>query len=271
MTNQGTSQLRTATTDNTGSYIVPQLPPGIYDISVKKAGFATENRANVQLQVNQNATLNFALSVSSAAETVQVTGAPPPLNTTSATLGDVVGHEATVDLPLNGREFTQLTLLTPGAAPIQDAQQSGFAVTQGAGGISPSVNGQRGEQNNFTMDGLLNNQLFTNIWAISPPPDALQEFNVQSHITDAQFAISSGSKHQYRHPLRHQRVSMAQVGSLPVTPSWMAGISLTRSAFRTAKTNMACSLVGRSFCLTSMAGTTPGLPAIGRDSDPRKL
>ncbi len=193
VTNQGTTQLRTATTDNSGSYIVPQLPPGTYDISVKKAGFATENRANVQLQVNQNATLNFSLSVSSSAETVQVTGAPPPLNTTSATLTDVVGHEATVDLPLNGREFTQLTLLTPGAAPIQDAQQSGFAVTQGAGGISPSVNGQRGEQNNFTMDGLLNNQLFTNIWAISPPPDALQEFNVQSHITDAQFAISSGA------------------------------------------------------------------------------
>jgi Carboxypeptidase regulatory-like domain/TonB dependent receptor len=193
LTNQGTSQLRTALTDSAGLYIVPQLPPGIYDITVKKQGFATENRPNVQLQVNQNATLNFSLKVSSSAETIQVTGAPPALNTTSATLSDVVGHEATVDLPLNGREFTQLALLTPGAAPIQDSQQAGFAVIQGAGGISPSVNGQRGEQNNFTMDGLLNNQLFTNIWAISPPPDALQEFNVQSHITDAQFAISSGA------------------------------------------------------------------------------
>src|SRR3984957_5660232 len=138
VTNQGTSQLRSATTDNAGSYIVPQLPPGLYDISVKKAGFATQNRTNVQLQVNQGATLNFQLSVSSAAQTVNVTGTPPELNTTSATIGDVVGHEEAVDLPLNGREFTQLTLLTPGASPIQDAQQSGFAVTQGAGGISPS-------------------------------------------------------------------------------------------------------------------------------------
>src|SRR6195256_5224935 len=89
--------------------------------------------------------------------------------------------------------FTQLVLLTPGAAPRQGGQQDSFTVREGAGGISPSVNGQRGQQNNFTMDGVLNNALFTNIWAISPPPDAIQEFNVQSHITDAQFAISSGA------------------------------------------------------------------------------
>ena len=193
VTNQGTSELRTTVTDENGYYIVPQLPPGIYEISIKKQGFATVDRPNVQLQVNQNATLDFKLPVSSAAQTIQVTGAPPALNTTSATLGDVIGHSATVDLPLNGREFTQLTLLAPGAAPMQDGQQGAFTVTLGAGGISPSVDGQRGEENNFTMDGVLNNQLFTNVWAISPPPDALQEFNVQSHITDAQFAISSGA------------------------------------------------------------------------------
>ncbi len=105
----------------------------------------------------------------------------------------MINHQDVVDLPLNGREFTQLALLTPGAAPMQNAQQSTFTVTLGAGGISPSVNGQRGEQNNYTMDGVLNNSLFTNIWAVGPPPDALQEFNVQSHITDAQFGISSGA------------------------------------------------------------------------------
>jgi hypothetical protein len=104
-----------------------------------------------------------------------------------------VDHNTTVNLPLNGREFTQLTLLTPGVAPVQESQQSLFVVSLGAGGISPSVNGQRGIQNNFTMDGVLNNEVFTNTWAIAPPPDAIQEFNVQSHITDAQFSISSGA------------------------------------------------------------------------------
>ena len=105
----------------------------------------------------------------------------------------MIEQQTTVDLPLNGREFTQLTLLTPGAAPVEDSQQSQFTVALGSGGISPSVSGQRGEQDNFTMDGVLNNEIFTNIWAIAPPPDAIQEFNVQSHITDAQFSITSGA------------------------------------------------------------------------------
>ena len=191
--NQGTGVTRSTTTNSTGSYILPQLPPGVYKVTVTKEGFSTENRENVELQVNQSLTIDFHLGVGSTAQTVEVTGAPPQLNTTSATLSDVVSHDETVGLPLNGREFTQLTLLTPGAAPQEDGQQSSFTVALGAGGISPSVNGQRGEQNNFTMDGVLNNATYTNTWVIAPPPDAIQEFNVQSHITDAQFSISSGA------------------------------------------------------------------------------
>jgi Carboxypeptidase regulatory-like domain/TonB dependent receptor len=193
ITNPATGLARSATSNDSGIYVVPQLAPGVYNVSVAKQGFATEDRSNVQLEVNQSVTLDFKLGIASSTQTVQVTSAPPPLNTTSATLTDVVGHDETVDLPLNGREFTQLTLLTPGAAPITTGQQSAFTVALGRGGISPSVNGQRGEQNNFTMDGVLNNAIFTNGWAIAPPPDALQEFAVQSHITDAQFSVSSGA------------------------------------------------------------------------------
>jgi hypothetical protein len=193
VTNPATGVVRTANSNESGTYIVPQLAPGNYDISVAKPGFATDKRSDVQLQVNQSVTLDFKLGVASASQTVQVTTAPPPLNTTSPTLTDVVGHQETVDLPLNGREFTQLTLLTPGVAPVTTGQQASFTVALGKGGISPSVNGQRGQQNNFTMDGVLNNAIFTNGWSIAPPPDALQEFAVQSHITDAQFAISSGA------------------------------------------------------------------------------
>jgi hypothetical protein len=191
--NQGTGSARATTSGTDGSYVMPQLPPGTYRISVKQLGFTTVDRSDVRLEVNQSATINFTLSISAIAETVHVTGTPPVLDTTTATLAEVVNHEDVVSLPLNGREFTQLALLTPGAAPMQDAQQGTFTVSLGAGGISPSVNGQRGEQNNYTMDGVLNNSLFTNIWAVAPPPDALQEFNVQSHITDAQFGISSGA------------------------------------------------------------------------------
>src|ERR1039458_4971024 len=180
--NQETGLLRSTTSGSDGIYILPQLAPGMYDILIKKQGFAKEDRQNVQLHVNQNATLDFVLSVSSTSETIEVTGAPPQLNTTSATLGDVVGHEAVAQLPLNGRQFSQLVLLTPGAAPQEGGQQQSYVVSLGAGGIVPAVNGQRPQQDNFTMDGVLNNNIYLDSWTISPPPDALDEFNVQSHI-----------------------------------------------------------------------------------------
>ena len=191
--NKDTGFERTATTLDSGTYTIPQLPPGTYDITVQKTGFATASRSGVQLLVNQSATLDFKLSLATVSQTIEVTGATTLLNTTDATIGDVVQHQQIVDLPLNGRSFTQLSLLTPGAAPQQSGQQGSFTVREGAGSISPSVNGQRGQQNNFTMDGVLNNAIYTDTWVIAPPPDALQEFNVQSHITDAQFSISSGA------------------------------------------------------------------------------
>ncbi len=191
--NKDTGLQRTAASLDDGRYTIPQLPPGTYDLSVQKAGFAPENRPGFQLLVNQSATVDFKLSISAVSQTVEVTGAPPPLDTTTATLGSVIQHQQVVDLPLNGRSFTQLTLLAPGAAPQESGQQGAFTVQQGAGSISPSVDGQRGQQNNFTMDGVLNNAIYTDTWVIAPPPDALQEFNVQAHITDTQFSISSGA------------------------------------------------------------------------------
>lgn len=193
VTNQTTGLKRSAVSSDLGTFTVPQLPPGQYTVNVSKPGFATQARKEVQLLVNQNITLDFSMAPSAVQETVEVTAAAPTLETTTGTLGKVIQGEEIVDLPLNGRMFTQLVLLTPGAAPRQSGQQGAFTVRQGAGGISPSVNGQRGQQNNFTMDGVLNNAIFTNVWAISPPPDAIQEFNVQSHIVDAQFTISSGA------------------------------------------------------------------------------
>ena len=193
VTNRGTQLRRTAVSSENGTYTVIQLPPGIYDVEVTETGFAKETHRDIQLLVNQNLTVDFSLSLATTSEKIEVTGAPPALEVQSATLGQVIQHDQIVDLPLNGRSFTQLVLLTPGAAPAQSGQQAAFTIREGAGGISPSVNGQRGQQNNFTMDGVLNNATYTDTWAISPPPDALQEFNVQSHITDAQFSISSGA------------------------------------------------------------------------------
>jgi Carboxypeptidase regulatory-like domain len=193
VTNLANGLTRTAVANSSGFYTITELPPGQYSIRVSKTSFATVVQEHLELLVNQNLQADYTLKVGDVTERVEVSAAPPVLETANATLGQVIGSKQVVDLPLNGRQFTQLVLLTPGAAPKESGQQRGFVIPIGGGGISASVNGQRGQQNNFTLDGVLNNDIYTNTWAISPPPDAIQEFNVQSQITDAQFSISSGA------------------------------------------------------------------------------
>jgi hypothetical protein len=191
--NLASGQIRKATTDRAGFYTITQLAPGHYSVSVSKPGFATATQPDVELQVNQDLEADYTLTVGQVTQRVEVTAAPLMLQTSSATLGQVVGSQEVVDLPLNGRQFTSLILLTPGAAPKEGGQQSFYQIAIGGGGLSPATNGQQGAQNTFTLDGVLNNHFFIQAWAISPPPDAIEEFNVQSHITDAQFSISSGA------------------------------------------------------------------------------
>jgi hypothetical protein len=191
--NLASSQVRQATTDAAGFYAIPQLAPGHYSVTVSKEGFTTVIQSDVELLVNQDLVADYTLRVGQVTQQVEVTAAPMMLQTANSTLGQVVGSQQMVDLPLNGRQFTSLILLTPGAAPIEGGQQSFYQIPIGGGGISPSTNGNQGAQNIFTVDGILNNHFFIQAWAISPPPDAIQEFNVQSHITDAQFGMSQGA------------------------------------------------------------------------------
>src|SRR5216684_134650 len=104
---------RETATDSNGQYIVPQLPPGIYDVSVSKQGFATVKRSAVQLEVNQNLSVDLKMAVSSVDQTVQVTGEATTVNTTPATRADVVSHSATVHLTLNGRQSNHNMTSTP--------------------------------------------------------------------------------------------------------------------------------------------------------------
>ena len=191
--NTGTNLTRQGTADSTGFYTIVSLPPGTYTMTASNTGFSTAVQNNVQLLVNQDVELNFTLKVGAVSQQVEVTAEAALVSTANSTISQVIGSRQVVDLPLNGRQFTQLVLLAPGAAPKETGQQGAFTIPIGGGGLSPSVNGNRGQQNNFTLDGVLNNAIFTNIWAISPPPDAIQEFAVQSQMTDGQFSISSGA------------------------------------------------------------------------------
>src|SRR5580704_13800220 len=189
----GTGLVREVQTNELGNYLLPALPPGDYKLTVSAAGFSTIVRPTIRLLVAQDQTVNFSLAVGSTTQTIQVTSDSTELTTTPAAIGTVINQQQVAELPLNGRQFTQLILLTPGASPHPGGQQSTFTVSEGAGGISPAVNGQRGTQNNYTLDGIPNNSLFFDSWAISPPPDAIAEFKVQSQIVDGQLNMSSGA------------------------------------------------------------------------------
>lgn len=187
------NQIREATTDSSGFYTITQLRPDHYSVSVSKPGFATEVQPDVELLVNQDLEADYRLSVGQVTQQVQVMATAAMVNTANSTLSQVITSEPTVDLPLNGRQFTELILLTPGAAPKEGGQQSVYQIPIGGSSVTPSMNGQQGAMNLFTLDGVSDNHFFFQEAAISPPPDAIQEFNAQYHTTDAQFGVSSGA------------------------------------------------------------------------------
>jgi hypothetical protein len=190
LTNLATGVTRTTTSGSSGAYILESVLPGTYSLQVRKAGFKKYVVSDIILRVNQSRTVDVQLTLGSTTQSVEVKAHPLALDTTTATVGQVIEHQEMVQLPLNGRNFTQLTLLTPGASPVQTGQQSAFTVT---GGISPAVNGMRAQMNDFTLDGVDNNMRFTNTYAQAPPPDALEEFNVESHQSAAEASFAAGA------------------------------------------------------------------------------
>src|SRR5260370_33298705 len=141
--NLGTGATRQIDSEAAGFYTITQIPPAHYSVRVSKPGFATIVQEDVELLLNQDREANFTLQVGQESQQVEVMATPTALNTTNSTLGTVVGSQQVVDLPLNGRQFTQMILLSPGAVPHEAGQQAAFTVQIGGGGISPTVNGHR--------------------------------------------------------------------------------------------------------------------------------
>jgi hypothetical protein len=186
--NVETGLTRQVQTNAAGVYRFPSLYPGVYEVSVAYSGFQTAVRGGIELQVQQVARIDFELSVGPVAESVQVTGGAPLLDTESATTGAVIENKRIVELPLNGRNFLQLVSLAPnvtygfGSNAGAQERQGGQRADQNI-----SVAGQRSEFNNFTLDGLVNTDPNFNTYVTLPSIDALQEFKVQTGIYPAEF------------------------------------------------------------------------------------
>src|SRR5437660_2370258 len=185
-TNTGTD--REGLTNDSGLYVFVSVPPGEYVLKVTKEGFTTATQEGLHVVVNQASTQDFTLRVGSTQQSVTVEGSAVNLETANATLGTVIESKQVRDLPLNGRNFTQLLSLTPGVAPVSVAQNSGGAQAATVGTfVFPAVSGQSNRSNYFLLDGIDDtDQVFTT-YAVAPILDDIQEFKVQSHSDEAQF------------------------------------------------------------------------------------
>jgi outer membrane receptor protein involved in Fe transport len=188
---KGTNLDRSITTNSAGIYVIPQIQPGDYSVKVSQSGFRTEIKSNITLDVNQTATLDLTLTPGSIQETVQVEAAAATLETSTAELGEAVVQKEVNDLPLNGRNFTQILNLTPGVSTVnvsQNSATSGGIWSNPIGTFSyPAVNGQTNRSNLFLLDGVNNEGSFGSTYAVPPIVDDIQEFKVQSHNDDASF------------------------------------------------------------------------------------
>ena len=186
--NEGTQIAKATTTNATGSFTVNYLIPGTYDIHVKATGFANTVRTGIILQVNQQVKLTMKMTISSLQQVVQVQATQPLLQTQSASIGLVVGPTNTVNLPLNGRKFDDLAVLTPGVT-TQDPDNHSSSTA----GSSINAYGEQVTWGQTNVDGvsMVNNRhAYVNIF---PSVDAVQEFDVLTGDYPAEYAGGAGS------------------------------------------------------------------------------
>jgi outer membrane receptor protein involved in Fe transport len=197
VTNQATGFIRSAVTAIDGAYTIPLLNPGVYEAKASLSGFRTTVQGGIEVVVNGTARVDLKLQVGSISEQVTVAAAAPLVETKNATLGVVIDQKKVVDLPLNGRNFTQLGTLIPGvvAPPAGLGGADGNATPGGFGNVTGgfNVNGMRNQSNNFLLDGSPNNDSFNTGFVLRPPPDAIEEFKILTHSYAAEYGRNAGS------------------------------------------------------------------------------
>src|SRR6266487_7114729 len=192
-TNEGTGAQRTVKADDSGTYVVPELPIGLYTVAVSAANFAPTSRPHVKVDVGTETRVDVAITVQGTVAEVTVEDQTPVLQRDSSALAEVINNRQVESLPINGRDFRRLTTITPGAAPRSQRGSLG----------SFTVNGQREKSNIFLIDGVDNNDSFRNQPSFNQggvtgapatlfPVDALGEFNSQTQGA-AEYGRNSGA------------------------------------------------------------------------------
>ena len=188
VTQTDTGFSRTVVTDDTGAYVMPNLPTGPYRLEASLQGFRTYVQTGIVLQVAATPTINAVLAVGNLEETVSVEAAAPLVDVQSAGIGEVVENERILELPLQGRQVTDLIVLAGGA--VQTGAASNRAMQ---GGVGVSVAGGQSFGVAYLLDGAMHNNPQDNLNLPLPFPDALQEFSVATGGLSAQNGMHSGA------------------------------------------------------------------------------
>lgn len=180
VTNADTGIKHETTTNDQGYYTFALLNPGTYDLTIQKAGFTRISRPGIKLDVSQIARVDLSLTLGQLSDSITVSAEVPILTSESATIGQVISNKKILDLPLNGRDFTQLATLVPGA--ISRGTNSSLEAP------AISVNGSRNSKTVFMVDGGSVTSQYFDVASVVPSVDAIQEFTVQTNA----FAAENG-------------------------------------------------------------------------------
>jgi len=191
VTNVATGVSRKATTNASGDYSIEPLDPGQYIVTAELQGFKKAVLTGIVLEVHQTARIDINLQTGQLHQTVTISGAAPTINTESQEVGTVIDERRILDLPLNGRNFMELTTLSAG---MNESSGDSTAVSSLMNkGYAPSAMGQVPTENNYQLDGADNREGFFNSYTVAPSVDAVQEFKMQIGEYSAEFGHGAGA------------------------------------------------------------------------------
>src|SRR5438477_5933636 len=192
VTNQATGVASATQTDTTGAYLFPALPIGIYRIEVSASSFQTAVISNLKLDVATTVTQNIQLKIGAAAEKIEISADTALVDTTTTGVGQVINDKTVQEIPLNGRHFTDLSLLTPGTLT---PPANGFlsAPLRGQGSFGINTAGQREDTTNWLVNGINLNDNVQNQLTFQPPIDTLAEYKIDNSAFPAEYGRNSGA------------------------------------------------------------------------------
>src|ERR1700704_5993564 len=188
---EGTGTSRTVTADDNGFYLATSVPVGTYSVSTAPQGFKKSIASGIDLHVSENRVVNLDVQVGQVSETVTVSSDAAPVETRSGDVSSLIGEKQVTELPLNGRNYSQLALMVPGVSPASTFAAKGTGLD---GGVDMSVNGNGSNENLWTVDGVNNMDVGSNrTLLVFPSIDSIQEFRVERNSFSAEYGQAQGA------------------------------------------------------------------------------